>query len=362
MKIIPLMIIVLCTVESIWANDGAFYVKGNQLIPITETNISVKKEILTLKKIANKYIEATVYYEFDNPGADKKLTVGFEAFSPTGDVDGTPKNGQHPNIRSFTVQLNNQTIPYNVAYVEDSTYIKNGIVKSKKLSEIKASITNVNEVNFYYVYHFQATFKKGMNIIKHNYQYDVSSGVDLLYDFEYVLTAANRWGNKQIDDFTLILDMGEFETFCINKGFFTQANQWQIKGIGKVNDLKAKDNVNEGVDALKFHIRKGTVVFQKMNFHPNGELFLYAQRYLGIENLKYIPFSYYQQENINEPKTTLDRKILKNLPFARRGYVFQNTDLKKYYEQLDWYTPDPNYTPNTEQLTETEKKWLEKWK
>ena len=54
--------------------------------------------------------------------------------------------------------------------------------------------------------------------------------------------------------------------------------------------------------------------------------------------------------------------VLKNLPFARRGYIFQNQDLNDFYRKLEWYIPNPNYEPNVEILTENEKKWIEKWK
>ena len=81
---------------ALYANDGAFFGSGNHLVPIMETDISVQKEILYLKKIQNKYIEVSVYYEFFNPKEDKEITVGFEAESPSGDVDGAPKNGHHP--------------------------------------------------------------------------------------------------------------------------------------------------------------------------------------------------------------------------------------------------------------------------
>lgn len=54
-------IILILTIYSSFANDGAFFAKGNQLIPINETQISVKKKILTLKKIGNQFIEVTVY-------------------------------------------------------------------------------------------------------------------------------------------------------------------------------------------------------------------------------------------------------------------------------------------------------------
>ncbi|MFN8366090.1 MAG: YARHG domain-containing protein [Candidatus Kapaibacterium sp.] len=354
-----LVLVLLGSTYAALANDGAFYTKGNQLIPISETDITVQKEILTIKKTANKYIEVTVYYEFFNPGKEKKLTVGFEAFSPTGDVDGTPKNGQHPYIRNFTVMLNSKSQPFTIAYVEDSLYAKNGIVVSKKLKDIKASIENVNEVNFYYVYHFNATFKEGTNIIQHTYTYDVSSGVDLEYSFDYILTAANRWGNKQINDFTLNLDMGEFQTFAIAKSFFSNASEWQIQGVGKYD---TQWNGSNEIGEVKFHIQKGMLVFRKMNFKPKGELQLYAQRLFAAEDIQYLPFSVYQQENIPEPKNEQERRILKNLPFARRGYVFTNPDLKKYYEHIDWYMPNPAYKPNTDQLTESEKKWIAKWK
>lgn len=345
-----------------FANDGSFYGKGNQLIPVFETDIMIKKEILTLKKIRNQFIEVTVYYEFYNPKGEKNITVGFEAFSPVGDVDGTPKNGMHPYMSDFTVELNGEILAYDVAYVSDSMYAKNGIIKSKKLPDVLRSIEDANYVDFFYVYHFKAKFKKGLNIIKHTYNYDLSGSVEHSYDFEYVLTAANRWGNKQIDDFTLILDMGEFETFNIEKNFFRDSKDWLLNGIGKSADIKSGKSESTENDALKFHIQKGNLIFQKKNFYPKGELFVYAQNHAGTQNENYIPFSYFQQDQISGPKTDLEKRILKNLPFARRGYVFQNAELKTFYEKLDWYIPNPNYQPDIELLTEIEKQWIEKWK
>ncbi|MFV0565090.1 MAG: YARHG domain-containing protein [Flavobacteriaceae bacterium] len=54
--------------------------------------------------------------------------------------------------------------------------------------------------------------------------------------------------------------------------------------------------------------------------------------------------------------------MYKNLPFARRGYIFKNAELKDFYENLDWYIPNPNYIPETETLTKHEKNWIEKYK
>lgn len=339
------------------ANDGAFYAKGNQLIPVTESNITVKKEILTLKKVRNQFIEVTVYYEFFNPKEEKTITVGFEAFSPSGDVEGAPKNGQHPYMRNFTVELNREILTYKVAYVQNELYAKNGKINSLNLDKFEGNKTG-NSVDFYYVYHFNATFKKGLNIIKHTYSYDLSGGICYNYMFEYVLSAANRWGNNQIDDFTLIVDNGEFETFNIEKTFFEDNSDWLINGIGKMENA-----VVYGQKYTKFHIQKGMLIFQKKDFKPSGELFVSSISCPEESTpTNYLPFSYYSKQHTPEPVNDFEKKVFKNLPFARRGYVFRNPELKKYYETLDWYIPNPNYIPVVEMLHEFEKKWLEKYK
>jgi hypothetical protein len=344
-----------------FANDGSFYGSGNQLIPINETDIAVKKEILTLKRIDRRFVDVTVYYEFYNPKEEKEVTVGFEATSPSGDVDGTPKDGLHPYMDDFTVQMNGSILKYNVAYVYDSAYAKNGIIKSKKLADVISGIQDQNAVDFYYVYYFKAKFKRGLNIIKHTYRYMLSSSVISNYYFDYVLTAANRWGNKQIDDFTLVVDMGEFETFNIDKTFFKEKGDWLINGIGKSVDGQRDPVPTNPVETVRFHVEKGNLIYHKANFHPNGELFIDSHSY-RFEHSTQIPFSYYEQDQIEEPSSDAQKKILKNLPFARRGYIFQNPDIQKYYEKQEWYIPNPNYQPNIDLLTEPEKKWISKWK
>lgn len=344
-------IILICLLLSsigLFANDGAFYFRGNQLIPIAETDITVRKEILTLKKIRNQFIEVTVYYEFYNPGSQKEMIVGFEAFSPEGDVDGTPKNGNHPYMRDFTVELNNEILSYKVAYVSDSVYVQNGVINGSDLVDFE------NPLDFFYVYHFNAVFKEGLNRIKHTYNYEVSEAVGYAYDFEYILTAANRWGNKQIDDFTLIVDNGEFETFNINKSFFTNNSDWIINGIGKVEDKRIYN-----FETAQFNIQKGNIIFQKKNFKPQGELFVFAARIFNED--KYIPFSYYAQDRIFEPSSDFEKKALRNLPFARRGYIFKNSELQAFFEMYTWYIPNPNYQPDVSILTDIEKAWLKKF-
>ncbi|NDV60643.1 YARHG domain-containing protein [Bacteroides sp. 519] len=346
------------------ANDGAYYASGNHLIPINETDISVQKEILQITRKSERTITVDVYYEFYNPGAQKTMTVGFEAFSPMGDVDGSPKNGQHPYMSDFTVNINDKHIPHNIAYVEDSVYVKDGKIESQTLAKIKEGIYNENCVEFFYVYYFDATFKPGVNIVKHTYKYKLSGSVDKLYSFDYILTAANRWANNQIDDFTLIIDMGEFETFDIAKTFFTNDYDWDIVGKGKIGHKLLIDDWTDDNSSVEFHIHHGPIIYRKKNFHPENELYLsatnpYFYSSMMDEESLYLPFSYYIDQSIIKPRDEFEHKILRNLPFARRGYVFKDKKVQAFYEEnVDWYMPDPDYIPNSETLHEEEKEWL----
>ena len=130
MKLILTLLALILSIH-LHANDGAFFISGNHLIPTTETEIEVKKEILTLKKVQNQFMEVTVYYEFFNPNEAKEIIVGFEAFQPSGDVNFMPKNGGHPYMRDFTVDLNGEILSHQVALVGDSLYTKVDLGKTK---------------------------------------------------------------------------------------------------------------------------------------------------------------------------------------------------------------------------------------
>jgi hypothetical protein len=348
------------------ANDGVFYARGNQLIPMFETNISVKKEILTITKISFQYIKVVVYYEFFNPGKDRKVEVGFEAISPSGDVNGTPVNGRHPYIHDFTVTMNQETLPYKVALVSDAVYYKNGKFIEKSVAEAIQGIDNTNEVNFDYVYHFQANFKKGLNIISHTYLVDVSGSVEMNYDFDYILTAATRWANKQIDDFTLILQLGDLEDFYINNSFLQKGETMTIAGTGKKIPVKKESMYFLTTDHTRYIVQQGYVFYQALNYRPKAELQLFAKNGMWQEETfdhttyKDLPFSISQANYIaSKAVDASSLKILKNLPYARRGYVFTNKFLQDYFSKLIWYIPNPNFIPDLKRLTPKEQEWLD---
>src|SRR5882724_4310365 len=203
------------------ANDGAFRASGNQLIPMYETDISVRKEILSIHRINATQAQIEVYYEFFNPKAPKALEVGFEAYSPTGDAEKAPgRDGGQRFISKFTVNLNGEAVPFKVVIVHDSLYYRNGQYKSITAAKAMKDNENSDDVDFFYVYHFHAVFNQGLNIIRHVYVVDLSNSVVENYSLDYVLTAAKRWANRQIDDFTLQIDMGEFQDVCIDNRFF----------------------------------------------------------------------------------------------------------------------------------------------
>ena len=363
-----LFVLLIGSISS-YANDGSFRVDGNQLIPMYETDISVKKEILTIKRSDGRHAIIDVYYEFFNPKEDKELEVGFEAYSPMGDVEPRPVNGHHPYITQFSVLMNGQNIAYKVAIVGDSLYFKNGIYKTRTKEEILKQ-SGDDYVDYFYVYHFRAPFKKGLNIIHHKYVVELSNSVFEEYSLGYVLTAAGRWANHQIDDFTLNIDMGDFQDLCIETGFFNNAGEWNISGKGKQIIRKSTDTTY-GKDMPEFFLQHGTLSFQKKNFRPLDEFHMQSfSSYSLRENttagefdgfdakFDQLPFAIEMQDQIRKPVNDRSKTILKNLPYARRGYIFKNPDLQSYYNKQLWYQPDPTYVPDLNKLTEKEKIWL----
>ena len=383
------LILFLCIITinvTAWANDGVYYVSGNQLIPINETEISVKKEVLSItRQREQQKIRVHVYYEFFNPGEEKTLLVGFEAMPPGGAWSTSEEElmnyTTHPNISDFTVNINGQNLKYQVSHVEDKDhYYVNGKFKEidpKHAVEL-AQESYFETIPYMFVYHFNATFKKGLNIVEHTYTFDESGFVGSEYCFDYVLTAANRWANNQIDDFTLNLDLGNLCSFDVSENFFKGQGGWTINGIGRSNEAD-----HYGNKLLRFHIQEGTVSYHKKNFHPEGELYVEQPFYINEDGDFYdyensckhiigfdfkkaytsaIKVFYIDDDNIICDEINADmKKIMRNLPFAYRGYVFKTKMLQDYFESTDWYVANPDYVSDMKDLNEDEKTWVEFW-
>lgn len=251
-----------------YSNDGAYKGSGNHFIPINETDISIRKEILTIR-LSRGNAEVDVYYEMYNPGNEKTVIVGFEAPSPSGDVGNQLVNKGHPYIRGFNVLVNSKRQDYTINYYLDD---EEGSYKSVSLPIFEEHISKYDEPSYQLSYVFSAKFRHGVNVIKHSYSYDLSGSVQSEFVFSYILTAANRWANNGIDDFTLNIHPGKYRYMYLSSTFFSEISSWKVIGNGKL--LFGPTPYDEGTEekSLWCFIKKGYIQFKQKNFHPNGEL------------------------------------------------------------------------------------------
>jgi hypothetical protein len=348
---------------SIRANDGSYRGNGSNLVPINDSTVSVTKEILKFTRVGEAYVEVDVYYEFFNEDGAKEMTIGFEAMPPYGDVANSPKNGEHPYISNFTVKVNGEFLGYNVALVADSIYVQNGIIKEMSYQDPMLT-EDMDYVDYIYVYHFNCKMKPGRNIIKHTYRQEMSNSVADEYSIDYVLTAANRWKGGRIDDFKIIVDMGNQQRYSLRKSFFQKSDDWNISGNGIVLTEELVDFLNS--DWTTILIDSGTAVYHEFDFYPNKEFQLMCFRNWAIP-LRFNSSSWELSENFNivklypAPANDFSKKILKNYPFALRGYEFTNAKIQAYFDKQKWYIPNSNYLPSLESLSEEEQEWVLEW-
>ncbi len=380
-----IVIVFIVSFINVKGNDGAFNAQGSQLIPIMETDIYLTKELLSIKRISPTYVQVNVYYELYNPKEEKSILVGFEAPSTQIAIENLVNNEQ-PNIHDFKVMLNGEYLDYKVNLVEIENYYQNekfielDTLMSTKSQSYRSLLEN-EPASYNHVYNFISKFNKGKNVLRHSYKFEMSSSVEELYTLDYILTAASRWANKQIDDFTLIIDMGEFQSFySVNDNFKDESN-WVINGFGNMKmGVLNKIDANRIDSALFVNIRQGYLVYSKKNFIPSQELSISMQsqeRWFNnqIDNVdegylnsygefvfdakKYkLPYCFEQIEFTSKCMDSLSLKIIRNLPYARRGYVFKDKSIQSYYEGIDWYIPDKRYIVYINDLNENEKEWL----
>jgi hypothetical protein len=351
------------------ANDSSYFASGNQIIPLQETDISVKKEILSIKRIKDNKVRITVDYTFHNPGKEKTILMGFEADSPDGDIDSAPGDSAHPYIEKFTVSINGKNIPHKLAFfkipigdegIQKKSYTIEELEKNRTVPKVDGS----SAINLFYVYHFPATFPTGESKVIHTYDYSISRAVYTLTSIDYLLTPALRWANKQIDDFTLIIDLGEFQQYHIAPTFFDHVDSWKTEGRVKIAMENVKNEMTEQTSKmLTVWQHHGSITFHAKNFQPKGELSLFANRLLLRDeiidsNSLNLSLQDYPWLSDLQLKDEFTRKVLENFPYARRGYVFKNKELKAFYEKQPWYIPDPDYKNASIPPEETE--WLQK--
>lgn len=327
------------------ANDSEYYANGNQLIPLTQTVISVQKEVLTLFLQDDGMTRVEVEYEFFNPREERVILMGFESDAPYPDRPG--EIGGHPFIRGFTVEMNGERLPWKCKYIVDT------------ISQPGEAIVSS------YVYSFQATFRAGVNRVRHTYSFNNAVGVMMPWSIEYKLTPAARWAGGKIKDFTLRIAAEN-----TMKHFFLLGDQKMVKGTfssergaWKTTTFRGADGVN---DVREFALRNGAVEWHALDYVPQDELNIESaccvyerpnwqdkDNVIGISydraaDIVIYPFHY---DNLS----AWEARVLRNMPYASRGYVFQDKRLQNYFNGLFWYMPDPAYKPSQQDFTEREK-------
>lgn len=214
------------------ASNMDFYTSGNFFVPIHDTDISLKKAILTIDLANGEYVEANVYYELYNPDVSKNICIKLEARKS----DKMPLDITQ-GIKDFKLTVNGD------------------------IQDIKSSVDTC------YTYYANVQLIKGKNILRNTFKYRVKKNGDFDFSAPFNLCTLNCWANRQADDFTLRI-IGGSNYYIADEAFRGtpyshekyKYNFWRFKAI------------DEKYYALYSSGRSDTLVWHKTNFSPNDDM------------------------------------------------------------------------------------------
>lgn len=360
------VIIFLFVPITISANDGAFYVSGNTLLPLQETEVSLRKEVLKFFIRDFKWMDVEVDFEFYNPGREKQLLVGFVTPPANGDV--TDEDQNHPQIKNFTVVVNGNKLAYQMKRMKDTSF--------------SADKLHLDGTDF--VYFFKVRFKTGVNKIRHTYRFRAGEGVEMMRSFDYQITTGKRWANQQIDDFELQVHP-DHGIFSIPARFRTDAAlaDWKIAGDGVIDKDPRRSFGDESPLVRLAHLNSGYLVFKEKNFRPDFDIMIgeynwganwvdiwceYGHECVEKESLEKIvryftlaPYEGVEEKDLAE-LSAKELKYVRNYFYAVRGYEFKDEEVRKFYSQFFWYKPDAGLKAGEMKLSAEEDAFLAKVK
>ena len=400
MKRLAFSLLALALSIPLLANDSMYYTLGNQLVPLQATDIRLQREVLTITLLNDGFAQVDVFYELNNQGEERTITMGFEADAPYMGEDFSP-DGVHPHIKGFNVEINGATLTYHNALVRLGAIDDDGRLVTLNPNQWKepsgdedfydALLYNAaldSTVQYAYAYYFDAHFKKGLNVVRHSYRYRVGVVAGEAFFLDYKLTPALRWKGGQIDDFTLIIRADQtFKHFIVKDTPFGSHPAWTISGIGKqrtrqysyeafIREGEGGNDVTETVTeyATEFALRNAEARLHITGFRPaaeldirSGDTYIYREGEEGMYGIaaSYDPgmpglsqFYYIEQVPIVNGKPLSKQRIQRNLPFAAHGYVFKDKQLAAYFSNIWWYMPDPTYKADVTKLIEKEQEWI----
>ncbi len=269
------------------ANDGVYFTSGNFLVPVHETDIRAAREVLTITIGNDGFATVDVHYEFMNNGDAKTVKMAFEACSSYNSGEALQRNGVHPDIKDFTVQMNGTSLPYRNGVVaqifadgsRSTDFTPLDMTQWKGIGEVPDSLLPAEDViynaaldsttAYAYAYYFDAPFEKGLNTVHHTYRYRMSFNVAQRFTIPYWLTPVTRWANGQADDFTLRITADDATDFCMVDTLFAAAPFTSAKGNSSLYSLN--DDYNRSL--LFACMAPGdTIMWHTTAFRPTSDM------------------------------------------------------------------------------------------
>ena len=287
----------------------------------------------------------------------------------------------HPSIWNFNVEMNGKHVNHTneYAFYEDSVHLdyKNFPVDKTKWILGGKEYRDMDDGTWWdqglmnratkefkpyaHVYLFSATFLPGENKIHHSYIYDCGRAITEDFMVRYWLTPAMRWNASKIEDFTLRIVAEGSKHFRISgpfdKGSFNIAN-----GMGK--HRKSQYGCKEVV------LRNATIEYHCKDFIPDADLWINSfDSYLyddkDHKGITAPPGAYYRYGHFfgylqhgYEGFNDFEKRIIRNLPYASRGYVFKDQTLADYFSQFYWYMPDPEWKASAKDFSPREREFI----
>ena len=348
-----------------FANDWEFGSEGEHIIPLKGSNVSIKKEKITLK-LTPDGILVNVKFTFDSPNAENKIIGFVTPESGNGgyyEEENVIRKPEPLKIKNFKTTVNGKEVKSNVELL--SKLLSKGVLDNNIVTEY---VKEEKEKEYYnYVYYFNADFKQGENIVEHSYFYTGSYGV-YERDFEYVVTTISKWKNKTVEDFEIEVYP---ENYFVKLPYsFWKDNKkinWEIVGKGKMLAIaptkKVTDEDATGLEkfgVVYLRLDNGFVKYKTKNFSPTDNFYMVRMdNILGFEyefpegKIQGYKFKddYFTilRETVYDDYSDIvaslkdlkdkDLDIVRNYPYAFAGYDFARKDLKDYFSQFVWYNP-----------------------
>lgn len=348
-----------------FANDWEFGSEGEHIIPLKGSNVSIKKEKITLKLTPDGML-VNVKFTFDSPNAENKIIGFVTPESGNGgyyEEENVIRKPEPLKIKNFKTTVNGKEVKSNVELL--SKLLSKGVLDNNIVTEY---VKEEKEKEYYnYVYYFNADFKQGENIVEHSYFYTGSYGV-YERDFEYVVTTISKWKNKTVEDFEIEVYP---ENYFVKLPYsFWKDNKkinWEIVGKGKMLAIaptkKVTDEDATGLEkfgVVYLRLDNGFVKYKTKNFSPTDNFYMVRMdNILGFEyefpegKIQGYKFKddYFTilRETVYDDYSDIvaslkdlkdkDLDIVRNYPYAFAGYDFARKDLKDYFSQFIWYNP-----------------------